>query len=92
MCVFGFFMIYVSVRLSALGDFLCISTPNTDQLNPPFHTFAELRLIMTKIVARQFTDWLAANAQFSPDGQISMQETAKKISLGLEPRTSRSSL
>ena len=32
-----------------------------------FHTFAEFRLIVNRIVARQSTDWLAANTQFSPN-------------------------
>ena len=50
-----------------LGDFLCIPTPNTGQLNPLFHTDAEFRLIVNRIVARQSTDQLAANAQFSPN-------------------------
>ena len=50
-----------------LGDFLCIQTPNTGQLNPPFHTFTEFRPIVNRIVAWQSTDWLAANAQFSPN-------------------------
>ena len=54
----------------ALGDFLCIQTLNTGQLNPPFHTFAEFRLIVNRIVARQSIDWLAANAQFSPNGEV----------------------
>ena len=57
---------YLSI---ALGDFLCIPTPNTGQLNPLFHTFAEFRLIVNRITARQFTDWLATNAQFSPNGK-----------------------
>ena len=48
-------------------DFLYISTLNTGQLNPLFHTFAEFRLIVNRIVAWQSTDWLAANAQFSPN-------------------------
>ena len=52
----------------ALGDFLCIPTPNTGQLNPLFHTFAEFRLIVNRIVVWQSTDWLAAIAQFSPNG------------------------
>ena len=51
----------------SLGDFLCIPTPNTGQLNPLFHTFAEFRLIVNGIMAWQSTDWLAANAQFSPN-------------------------
>ena len=51
----------------ALGDFLCIPTLNTGQLNPLFHTFAEFRLIVNRIVVQQSTDWLAANAQFSPN-------------------------
>ena len=46
---------------------MCIPTPNTGQLNPLFHTFGEFRLIVNRIVARQSTDWLAANAQFSPN-------------------------
>ena len=50
----------------ALGDFLCISTLNTGQLNTLFHTFAKFRLIVNRIVAQQSIDWLAANAQFSP--------------------------
>ena len=49
-----------------LRDFLCIATLNTGQLNPLFHTFAEFRLIVNRIVARQSTNWLAASAQFSP--------------------------
>ena len=53
---------------SALGDFLCIRTPNTGQLSPLFHTFAEFRPIVNRLVARPPTDWLAANAQFSPNG------------------------
>ena len=44
-----------------------IPTPNTGQLNPLFHTFAEFRPIVHRIVARQFTDWLVASAQFSPN-------------------------
>ena len=32
-----------------------------------FHTFAEFRLIVNRIVARQSTDWLTANAEFSPN-------------------------
>ena len=46
---------------------MCISTLNTGQLNPLFHTFAEFRLIVNRIVARQSTDWLAANVKFSPN-------------------------
>ena len=53
----------------SLGDFLYIPTLNTGQLNPLFHTFAEFRL-MNRIVARQSTDWLAADAQFSPNGLL----------------------
>ena len=49
----------------ALGDLLCIWSPNTGQLNPLFHTFAESRLIVNRVVAQQSTGWLAANAQFS---------------------------
>ena len=63
----------VTVQCNPLGDFLCILTPNTGQLNPLFHTFAEFRLIVNRIVARQSTDWLAANAQFSPnDGSLKL--------------------
>ena len=50
---------------NTLGGFLCIPTPNTCQLNPLFHTFAEFRLIVNRTVAQQSTDWLATNAQFS---------------------------
>ena len=53
-------------RMIALGNFLCIPTPNTDQLNPLFHIFGEFRPIVNRVVARQSIDWLAANAQFSP--------------------------
>ena len=49
------------------GDFFFIPRPNTGQLNPLFHTFAEFRLIVNKTVARQSTDWLAASAQYSPN-------------------------
>ena len=48
---------------TSLGDFLCIPTPNTGQWNPLFHTVGEFRLIVNRIVVRQSTDWLAANAQ-----------------------------
>ena len=61
------FLIWLSF---SLGDFLCIRTPNTGQLNPPFHTFTEFRLIVNRIVVRQSTDWLAANAQFSPNVRV----------------------
>ena len=44
-----------------------LPTPNTGQLNPLFHTFAEFRLIVNRIAALQFTDCLTANAQFSPN-------------------------
>ena len=37
----------------SLGEFLCIPTPNTGQLNPPFHTFAEFRLTVNRIVVGQ---------------------------------------
>ena len=46
-----------------LRDFLCIPT---GQLNPLFHTFTEFRRIVNRVVVLQSTDWLAANAQFSP--------------------------
>ena len=54
------------VRLT-LKDFLCIPTPNTGQFDPLFHTSAEFRLIVNRIVVRRSTDWLAANVQFSPN-------------------------
>ena len=60
-------MEFLGDMLISLGDFLWIQTPNTGQLNTLFHTFAEFRLIVNKIVAQQSTDWLAANAQFSPN-------------------------
>ena len=44
-----------------------IRTPNTGKLNPLFQTFAEGRPIVNRVVARQSTDWLAANALFSPN-------------------------
>ena len=47
-----------------------IPTSNTGQLNTLFHTFTEFRLIVNRIVARQSTDWLAANAQFSPNANL----------------------
>ena len=47
-----------------------IPTSNTGQLNPPFHTFAEFRLIVNRVVAWQSTDWLAANVQFSPNAEL----------------------
>ena len=62
---------FLSCGKLTLGDFLCIPTPNPGQLNLLFHNFAEFRLIVNKIVARQSTDWLAANAQFSPNGKNS---------------------
>ena len=40
---------YLAIRYEIpppLGDFLCIPTSNTGQLNPLFHTFAEFRLIV----------------------------------------------
>ena len=61
--------------LHPLGDFLCIPTPNTGQLNSLFHTFAEFRLIVNRIVARQSTDWLATNAQFSPNAKFARNVT-----------------
>ena len=51
----------------SLEDFLYIPTPNTDQLNTQFHTFEEFRAIVNRVVAQQSTDWLVANAQFSPN-------------------------
>ena len=39
---------------------------NAGQLNLLFHTFAEFRLIVNRVVARQSTDWLTANAQVTP--------------------------
>ena len=35
-----------------------------------FHTLAEFRLIVNRIVERQSTDWLAASAQFSPNDVV----------------------
>ena len=65
---------------------MCISKPNTGQLNLLFHTFAEFRLIVNRIVAQQSTDWLAANSQFSsnaqgtyPHGRIRMGKGYPKI-------------
>ena len=55
------------ISRTSIRRFLCIPTLKTGQLNPLFHTFAEFRLIVNRIVARQSTDWLAANAQFSPN-------------------------
>ena len=49
-----------------LGIRMCIRIPNTGQLNPLFHTSAEFGPIVNGVVVRQSTDWLAANAQFSP--------------------------
>ena len=46
-----------------LGAFLCIRTAKKGQLNPLFHTFAGFRPIVNRFVARQSTDWSAANAQ-----------------------------
>ena len=53
------------VRMNTLGDFLCIPTLNIDKLNPLFHTFAEFRLLVNRVLARQSTDWFEANMQFS---------------------------
>ena len=50
-----------------LQHFLCIQPPTSGLLNPPFHTFAEFRPIVNRIVVRHATDWLAANAKFSPN-------------------------
>ena len=62
---------FISKRIiTTLGDFLCITTPNTGQMNPLFHTFAEFSLIVNRIVVRQSTDWSAANAQFSPNERV----------------------
>ena len=52
---------------ATLGDFLCIPTPNTGQLNPLLHTFGEFRRIVNRVVVWQSTDWLTANAQSSPN-------------------------
>ena len=57
---------------------MCIRTPNTGQLNPLFHTFAEFRPIVNRVVAWQSSDWLAANAQFS------LMSTRRKISRDLQ--------
>ena len=53
--------------LKSSGNFLCIRTPNTGQLNPLFHIFEEFRPIVNRVVARQSSDWLVASAQFSPN-------------------------
>ena len=53
--------------ISTLGDCLCIPKPNIGQSNPLFHTFAQFRLIVNRVVAWQATDWLMVNAQFSPN-------------------------
>ena len=58
-----------------LGAFLCIPTPNTGQLKPLFHTFAEFRPIVNRVVARQSTDWLAVNAQFSPNASVKFRKS-----------------
>ena len=60
------FTFLCTLKVHSLGDYLCIRTLNTDQLNLLFHTFAEFSPIVNMVVARQSTDWLAANAQFSP--------------------------
>ena len=58
MITFGAFLKYIHLYFhiketkGSLGDFLCIPTPNAGQLNPLFHTFAEFRLIVNRIVAR----------------------------------------
>ena len=64
--------IFKNNKIVRLGDLLWILTPNTGQLNPLFHTFAEFRLILNRIVPWQPTDWLAANAQFSPNDDFNM--------------------
>ena len=66
MCKLIWYNCTENFRINSLGDFLCIPISNTGQLNALFHTFAEFRLIVNRIVARQSTDWLAGNAQFSP--------------------------
>ena len=48
-------------------DFLGIGTPNTGQLSPLLHTFVEFRPIVNRVVARQSTDGLTTNVQFSPN-------------------------
>ena len=53
------------LKMFSLGDFLCLRTPDTGQLNPLFYTFAEMRPIVNRVVAWQTNDWLAANAKFS---------------------------
>ena len=54
----------------ALGAFLCIGTPNTGQLISLFHTFAEFRPISGLLCNNPNHYWLAANAQFSPNGDL----------------------
>ena len=50
-----------------------IHSPNTGQLNPLFHTFAEFRQMVNSVEARQSTDWLATDAQSSPNVDIYFQ-------------------
>ena len=60
---------------------MCIRTPNTGQLNPLFHTFAEF---LNRVVARQSTDLLVANAQFSPNApDLNFTSVVAKLSTTL---------
>ena len=54
-------------RSNIITRFLVHSDTEYRPIESLFHTFAEFRLIVNRIVARQSTDWLAANAQFSPN-------------------------
>ena len=58
----------------SLAALLCIRTPNTGQLNPLFNTFLELRPVVNSVVARQSTNWLATNAQFSPNAENNIRK------------------
>ena len=56
----------IGMRMNVtLGDFLCILTLNTGQLNHLFHTFGEFRPIENRVVVWQSPDWFVDNAQFS---------------------------
>ena len=63
----------------SLGDFLCIWIPNTGQLNPLFHTYAEFRPIVNRVVVQQSTDWLAAYVQLSPNVSIRLKNICATV-------------